>query len=239
MDYVIYVLLDCLDTLAVVFLMLAIFQYPIREYLKEITILCLVLGLSSLLNREILGISPVVDLLIHILLLILGLLFLMKVRLYRSVRIVGLGAVGYFAIQTIVVMLSNSLGIVSTELLEISNSWPSRSVQLTSQGVTYLLAYLIVVFDLGRTKYIRPPHDFYMEIGKEARGVFIQSAVTLAILAIGYYIYIEHVEIAAAAAMVNVLFLVIIYLTYRRDKRNELNTPSLRHDFYQDQAGEP
>jgi hypothetical protein len=220
MDYIIYFVLDCIDTLAIFFLFMAVFQYPIREYLKEAGILCIALASASTFGRNVLGVEAIYDLSIHIALLIFGLRFLMKIRTHRATRMVGVGAITYFALQIIVVTISTSTGIVSdTAQLDIPSSEIARLVQLTTQGVAFTLAYVIVVFDLGVSKYVRPPHDFYVrEMTAEKRNVIIVSTLTLIGLSIAFYFYIVRSEIIAAFFLATILFLIVMLFTYRRDE---------------------
>jgi uncharacterized protein YybS (DUF2232 family) len=221
MDYVVYFFLDCFDTLAIFFLMMAVFQYPIREYLADAAIMASILALSSLIARNVFGIAAIYDLSIHIGLLIYGLRFLMKVRLHRGTRMVGVGAIGYFALQTIVVTLTTKAGVIDPHSLDIPNSWDSRSIQLLTQSLAYIISYLIVVFDLGITKFVRPPHDFYVDkqMTKEKKNVICVSVSTLLGLSVAFYVYIEKLDIIGAFVLANILFIIVILFTYRRDNK--------------------
>ncbi|REE91412.1 hypothetical protein A8990_105117 [Paenibacillus taihuensis] len=229
MNYIIYFILDCLDTLAVTVIMFSIFQYPIREYLREIGIIACILAVASIVGRELMGIGAEYDALNHMMLLILGLRFLIKVRLYRSFRIVGVGMIGYFAIQMSIVAVTTMTGLVDASMLRHSNSIEARLVQLLSQSVSYTIAYMIFMFNLGISKYIRPPHDFYLDtrITKEKWSVYTWVTVSLMLVLTCFYLYIERSEIVAALILGSILFTIVIMLTYRRDTSIERNRISI------------
>lgn len=224
-NFIMYFILDCLDTLAITFLMFSVFQYPIREYLKEILFISCILAVASIIGRELMGISPVYDSLVHILLLIAGLRLFIKVTLHRSVRIVGVGMVGYFAIQMGIAVLATKTGLIDSSIVNQSNSMGVRLVQLLSQAVSYTISYLIVVFNLGIARYIRPPHDFYLDsrITREKLQVYFGTTIALLILCIGFHLLVERFEITLAFIIANILFIFVIMLTYRRDATIERN----------------
>ncbi|SEN59101.1 hypothetical protein [Paenibacillus sp. OV219] len=225
MNYIVYFILDCLDTLAITFVMFSIFQYPIREYLREILIIVCILAVTSIIGRELLRISPVYDSLNHIVLLIAGLRIFMKVKLYRSLRIVGVGMIGYFAIQICIVAMVAKTGLLDSSMLYQSNSTEVRLVQLISQAVTFTVAYCIVKFNLGIAKYIRPPHDFYLDtrMSKEKLWVYFGTTVALLVLSLSFHLLVERFEIIEVFIIANILFIIVIMFTYRRDATIERN----------------
>lgn len=220
MDLVLYFILDCLDTLAIYFLMMSIFQYPIREYLKEVMLICSLLALESILFREILKLS-IVDTLIHILLLIICLRYIIKIRWFRAIRIVAVGVLGYFAIQMIVSSIVLLSGLFSSIELDNSLSLSSIMVQITAQAFAFLAALIVQRFDLGTTKYIRPPHDFYIveKFNAYQLRILVISAISLLASCSALYFLVHHNEIFIYCIISIFLFLVVLILTYRRDKK--------------------
>jgi Flp pilus assembly protein TadB len=115
-------------------------------------------------------------------------------------------------------MLYSKTGIIDPEVLEDTHSWWARSLQMTSEAFMFTIAYLIVTFDLGITKYVRPPHDFYVrEMTKEKRKTVIVSASVLIVLTYAVYVYYAKLDIIATFFLANILFLIVIIFTYRRD----------------------
>ncbi len=219
MDYVIYFILDCLDTLAIYLLMMTIFQYPIREYLREIMIICATLGVSSLLIREVIGFISI-DPMVHILLLVLCLRYIIKVRLYRAIVITATGTLAYFAIQA-VISLSGTIGdfLLSSDLYS-SHSRSVQVIQLISQAITFLLAFLVSKHDLGVTKFVRPPHDFYIinPITKNQMRLLLTSITSLIIISIAFYYSVFHHKVVLFTMLALILCLLVFILTYRRDR---------------------
>jgi hypothetical protein len=94
-------------------------------------------------------------------------------------------------------------------------------IQLFTQAIAYTISYIIVVFDLGITKYIRPPHDFYVDkkMTPGKRNVIIVSVSTLLGLSVAFYFYIVKSDIIAAFVLANILCIIVIMFTYRRDQK--------------------
>lgn len=223
MDYIIYFFLDCLDTLAIYFLMMAIFHYPIREYLKELFFICIMLALTSIFIREILGYS-LLDTSTHVILLLICLRYLIKIRWHRAIRILAVGVLGYFLIQTIISLIVKSVGFIQIDLNN-SNYTVIRLIQFTAQIVTYLIAYIIIKFRLGTTKFIRPPHDFYIkeELTTSHIRILFFTSISLMLICLLVFLLLSHNMILIFLIVTIVLFSSVIYLTYRRD-RNEHNS---------------
>jgi hypothetical protein len=198
---------------------MSVFQYPIREYLREAALICIILATSSTVARNLLDISPVYDSSIHISLMIFGMRFLMKIRTYRATRMVAVGTVGLLAMQALSVMMYTKTGVVDPKVLDDPHSWWTRSLQMTSEAFMFTIAYTVVTFDLGITKYVRPPHDFYVrEMTKEKRTTIIVSASLLIVITYVVYVYFAKLDIIATFFLTNILFLIVIIFTYRRDE---------------------
>jgi hypothetical protein len=186
--------------------------------MREAALICIILATSSTIGRNLLEIPPVYDTSIHIALMIFGMRFLMKIRTYRATRMVAVGTVTLLVMQILSAMIYSKTGIIDSKALEDTHSWWSRSLQMTSQAFMFTLSYLIVTFDLGITKYVRPPHDFYVrEMTKEKRKTIIVSTSVLVVLTYAVYVYFAKLDIFATFFLANILFLIVIIFTYRRD----------------------
>lgn len=219
MDVIIYLLLDCLDTMAIVFLMMSVFQYPIKEYGKEISIICGLLAAISYIIREVIHFAAI-DPVVHIVLLIICLRYIVKIKWHRSIIIAAVGIAGYFAVQAIVSVIFSHLGWLSSVGLSETSSSEVRLVQLSSQCSAFFIAVLIHKYDLGKTKFIRPPHDFYITIklNEEQIRMFSVSVLSLVLLGITSYSFVFSFSVIAFSVLATVLCLAITYLTYRREK---------------------
>lgn len=220
MSVIVYLLLDIFDTSAIIFLMLSVFNYPLREYLKVYSISAMTVAIASLVIRVYCSL-PIFDTLSHYLILVLCMRFLMKVKIYRAAHIAIVGVSGYFLIQLLVVVLLQLLQIIALHDMTLTTGFGVYLVQLISDTLTMLLSFFINRFGLGATKYIRPPHNFYItdSMSLNKLTVIIATCCALALISIGFYIY-QSQDLYPAIAILSTVSIFLVFLAYRRDKKH-------------------
>jgi hypothetical protein len=214
-----YLLLDILDTSAIIFLMLSVFNYPLREYLKEYAISAITVAISSLIIRVYCDL-PLIDTLAHFFIIVLCMRFLMRIRLYRAAHIAIVGVAGYFLIQLLVVGLLQLLQLIALHDMTLNSGFGVYLVQIVSDTLTLLISYLINRFGLGATKYIRPPHNFYINdaMSRNKLTNIIATCCALALVNVGFYIY-QSQGLYPAIAILLIVSAFLVFLAYRRDKK--------------------
>lgn len=219
MGTITYLVLDMLDTSAIIFLMLSIFNYPLREYLKEYAISAVTVAFSSLVIRVYCDL-PMIDTIAHFVILVVCMRFLMQIKLYRAAHIAIVGVAGYFLIQLLVVGLLQLLQLIALHDMTLNNGFGVYLVQIVSDTLTFMISYLISHFGLGATKYIRPPHNFYINdaMSRNKLTVIIATCCALALVNIGFYIY-QSQDLYPAIAILLIVSAFLIFLAYRRDKK--------------------
>lgn len=219
MGTMIYILLDILDTSAIVCLMSAIFNYPLREYLKEYALTAAIIAVSSWVLR-IYGDWAAIDTISHVVILVLCMFFLMRVKLYRCAHIVIVGTAIYFLTQLLVVSLFQFLHWVVLHEMTLASGSGVYLIQITSDLLAFLISCVIGRYSLGITKYVRPPHNFFVteKMSRTKLTVILFTCAAFALINMGFYAY-QNQDLYPAAAILLVVSMALVYLSYRRDNK--------------------
>lgn len=219
MSSVIYVLLGMLDIYALFGLMFKTFRLPYFEYIREITIIAIVVSLVSYIVRVYLEAPAVLDIILHLVLYIIFFRYLIKVKVWRA-AIISLVYFGYGLISFIVYLCYVNTGILPSDLINDSSSYAAEVLQITQISLSSLLSWLLYKYGLGFSFIIRPPHDLFIKTKlKKNDMIIINSALVVAIIFFGSVLYILHYQNFLIIPLNLIAFSVLIYLAYRKDMR--------------------
>ncbi len=220
-SFVIFMVLGTIETHSIFALIFCSFWFPYREYLKEITLMAVLVTLCSYLLRVQLQVNMAIDAAAAFVMLILFLRYMIKVRFWRSV-LISLMYFGFAIINSATFLLLTTLRIVdSSEVINNSSSLSAYVVQFVSSMIVFLLAYIIKKKNIGLSFILRPPHDLMVRKVMNKDEVRIITGVLLAslILFLGVYGFTNE-KTFIALPIVIVMYVILLYLAYKRDNES-------------------
>ncbi|MGC5773586.1 hypothetical protein J4O75_14670 [Paenibacillus pabuli] len=132
---------------------------PFREYGVKITVFVLFIASFSHMMRLTLE-SPKLDLPLQYIFFVLFLRFGMELKIHLSSFIAGAGISAYAAIQMGIYHLFNFFDVMHVNVIQQNAGNLVYLLQSSSIFVTYVICFLLSIFDYGFSFIIRPPHDF-------------------------------------------------------------------------------
>jgi hypothetical protein len=210
-----------LETASIAVLSLSVFMYPVREYIRELTLISILIALSSWVIRINFDLS-LVNSLAHFVILILSMRYLLKIKLYRSAHIALVGMAGFLLIQLVVASLLNLLNIIVPTDVELATGRSVYLIQIICVMAVFFVSYLVSRFSLGVTKYVRPPHSFFVKekiTKKKLSTISITLIGTFTVL-FGFYLCLSF-ELYWSVAVLLVLSTFLLYDSYRKDKPHD------------------
>ncbi|MFB7817379.1 hypothetical protein ACFC0X_24820 [Paenibacillus chitinolyticus] len=219
MNTFLYIFLGMLDSLSSFVLMFAIFSFPLRQYFKEVAAASLFISLVSYLNRNVLSIQNW-DMAVQFFFYIAILVVIFKVALPYAIDLASVGYLTFIGIQFIVYPLLLLTPIVSTNDAQELTGFGTSIIQITTDVVCYLVAFLIYRFNLGFSHISWPPHDSFLLYKLKGVKLFWSIVSTLAALAICstmYWILNYHNGIYIVIPTVLGSLALLLYFSYRRD----------------------
>lgn len=214
---IIYIILSFFDAIAILSLMFALYRFPYLEYKKEIVCMSTWSAITSYLIREVIG-AAAIDPLVQLGLLVLFFRYVIKVKYIYASLITVSGFVPYILLQSLLIFVFSSVGIVSSEEAAQSASTGARIIQ-SSAIVSAMLIFLVLkYFNLGFQFIIRPPHDFNVKERNVSFNRYLWVSIVIALV----------VVTASTALLLNMAplfiiplclasFLVLYYLSHRRE----------------------
>jgi hypothetical protein len=219
MDILLYLFFGFLDVLAVLALIFKVYRFPFFEYFKKIVIIGLTLSAVSYLNRYIFNLSSY-DMIIQLILYILFFRYLIKIRFNRSFSLSAIGYLAFAGIQITVYTLLMSSGIVTMNDAQELTGMGTYIIQLSTELMCFILAYLMYKFNLGFSFISVPPHDMHIKLryNKTEKIILFSNVLsTLVISSIMYWILNYHAHVYIVMPTVAFSLFLLIYFTNRRD----------------------
>lgn len=212
----IYVGLGFFDALSVLILMLSMYRFPIVDYKWNVVVLAGIISITSYIIRVVIGV-PEIDPLIQIALFFLFLRFVMKTKLKYAALIPTSAFAAYILIQALIFNLLAVTNIIHNSDVANTEGTGTYIIQVSTILTVYLLCCVMGFFRFGFSFIPQPPHN----IGIKDRHSFavIWPAIVLSIFGIAMAINaLLSVKILVIVPIGFIMFSVLYYLSYRRDK---------------------
>ena len=162
MALAVYLMLGFIDTLAILAIMFKLFRMPFFEYSREVLALSLIISCSSYLLRVEVG-SATLDMVVQISMYIGFLIYVIKIRIVKSVIIACAGYSAFAAIQLFIAALLFLSGLMDSQIVKDTAGIGIFMLQMISQLAVFLVSFLLHKKQWGWSYVIRPPHDFFVK----------------------------------------------------------------------------
>lgn len=220
MNFILFMVFGMVEVFAIFSLMFTRFRLPLREYLKEITIVAASVSLVSYLIRVYFELHMLMDILAHIVIYVVFFRYLIKVRVWRAV-VISMLYIGYGLINSLVYFGLVKLGAVSSaEVVSNPNSLSAYTVQTVTAAVSFLISYLTYKFNGGWSFIVRPPHEFvYKKPMNRQDTIIVTAVIVVTFLALAVTGWIYQVDGFEGLALYIVLYALLVGLAARRDRK--------------------
>ncbi|MFE4569995.1 hypothetical protein [Paenibacillus chitinolyticus] len=141
-------------------------------------------------------------------------------KLFPAMLISITGVVSYIAIQQLVIITLTYTNLIDAVAVRQTSTIGTYTIQIVSDLSAYLICFLIYKFQLGTSKFIRPPHDFLIKEKFKRRNAIIALVTLMAAIFIFFSFYmLMHLRILLLMPLILISFGLVIYLAYRREVR--------------------
>jgi hypothetical protein len=214
MKYLVYIIFSIIEYSSLFVLMLALFRFKIREYIKEIILASTTNAIIAFLLSYI-GFIPV-SLIGKIFVVILSLIFIFKEKLLKSLWMTVSGYALFIVIQTLFLKLLSYYNLF--DLTDINPYSLNTHIQQLS---TTLLLYIICFF-------IRKSNDgfgfsFHKKLFRASKKLYISiSLIVVFLLCLMVYLSFEYknslyVSITLVVAIISLI--ILLWLSYTQEKK--------------------
>ncbi|MDQ1233364.1 hypothetical protein QE450_000862 [Paenibacillus sp. SORGH_AS306] len=159
MESFLYILFSIFDALAMIFLMFKLYRLPINFYIKEISLLTLVIALFSFLMRMVIHL-PLFDLPMQFLIFVFFFRYIIQMKFHYSAFVASSGFILFTNIQLLLYYFFTFTGIMNSSVLTQLSGLSVYLVQISTELFTFLLCWLLWRYSLGFSFILMPPHDF-------------------------------------------------------------------------------
>jgi hypothetical protein len=162
MTLAVYLMIGFVDTLAILAIMFKLFRMPFFEYSREVLALSLIISCSSYLLRVEVG-SATLDMVVQISMYIGFLIYVIKIRIVKSVIIACAGYSAFSAIQLLIAVLLFLSGLMNSEIVKDNAGIGIFTLQIISELAVFLVSFVLHKTKWGWSYVILPPHDFFVK----------------------------------------------------------------------------
>jgi hypothetical protein len=214
MKYLLYILFSTIEYSSLFVLMLALFRFQIKEYIKEILLASVINAVIALLLNYI-GLQPI-SMFVKILFVMLCLIFIFKEKLLKSLWILVYGYALFMLIQTSLVGI-----LFYYNLLDMANidqySFNSRLLLM----ITVVIVYSISIF-------IRKSNEgfgfsFHKKLFNSSKKLFIASSLTVLLITSSIvFLFFENGNIInfTVNLLISTVFIFILFwMSYAQEKK--------------------
>lgn len=162
MTLAVYLMLGFIDTLAILAIMFKLFRMPFFEYSREVLALSLIISCSSYLLRVEVG-SATLDMVVQISMYIGFLIYVIKIRIVKSVIIACAGYSAFAAIQVLIAVPIFLSGFMDSQIVKDTGGVGIYTIQIMTELGAFLVSFVLHAKQWGWSYVIRPPHDFFVK----------------------------------------------------------------------------
>lgn len=212
-----YLVLGFLDTMAILAIMFKLFRMPFFEYFKEHVALSAVIACSSYLFRVEVG-SSTLDMIAQISMYIGFLIFVIKIRIVKSVIIACAGYSAFAAIQVFIAVPIFLSGFMDSAVATDAFGIEINIIQVVSELMTFLICFVLHKKQWGWSYVIRPPHDFFVkEPSNPIEKKLLVVAIVVMLSFIAIFIAYQHFSFYLVTAINIVCYLWLYMISRMRD----------------------
>lgn len=219
MDNFYYIVFSILDAFVTLALMFRLFRFPVREYIPEFIKISLIITAVSYVNRMILHIS-LLDPFIQTIVFVLLLRYITEIKYIPSVIITIQGYSGFIMLQVVMTFFLTWIGFIQPGDLSQNTGVKVYVIQVLGQITTVAAAYLLYVFNLGFSIFIRPPHEFSIKntLDKKKFAILSASIIMNCLICGSFYFWLHiHSPLFIVLPLTLVAFGLIYWLTHRKE----------------------
>lgn len=217
MALAVYLILGFFDTLAILAIMFKLFRMPFFEYIKEMTALSVIISCSSYLLRVEVG-SATLDMVVQISMYIGFLIFVIKIRIVKSVIIACAGYSAFAAIQLLIAALLFLIGLLDSEIVKNTDGIGVFTLQIISELAVFLVSFVLHKKQWGWSYVIRPPHDFFVkEMSNPLEKKLLVVAVVAMLSFITAFIAYQHFSFYLVTSINICCYLWLYFISRMRD----------------------
>lgn len=227
MDFLLFNVLGILDIIALYAFMFKSFRLPFVEYIKEISLISIVVSLVSYIVRIYFDSSPLIDVIIHLFLYIAFFRYLIKIKTHKAV-VISLIYLGYGGLSFLIYFVYVHFNIFSPESIDQSTGIAAYAIQLTRIVITCIIAWILFRFNLGSSRFIRPPHDFIAKskIKKSDMIALISTIITTIVFMFSFFWMLNFRSFLMIPVSL-LSFVALIWIIYKRDNDDERSNRSI------------
>lgn len=213
-----YLLLGCFDSIAMIALMFKIYRFPFWEYAREIAIIAAILSFSSYVVRFVIG-YPEIDTVIQLVLFVIMYRYIIKFKLYYAVPLAEVGYLSFAVIQFLTIPLWIRLGIANMNDLKAETGTGTYLIQISTDLLCYLVAFLLYRFGLGFSHIFRPPHEVNIKVHDPSYGFHVTANIigTVVVSLTMYWMFATYNSISIIFGSSIVALGFLMYLSHRKD----------------------
>lgn len=228
MEIVQYIGLSLIDTLAYCAIAYKLFRLPYIEYLKELIVMAFIVSCSSYLLR-VQAESPILDMGFQLILYVMFLVFVVRMRLNKSVILTAVGYSAFAAVQIVVALGLFSTGLINSDAAGQATGMGIIIVQVVNQIAVFFISWMFYRLKWGFSFIIRPPHDFYIKEDRSRieRILLGVSALTALAFIISTSIY-QHVSFFIVAPITVVAAIALFILSNKRNYHDSRFSRNIR-----------
>ena len=216
MSAVIYILIGMVDVFAVFALSLKLYRLPLKQYIFPILGFCLASSAISYFVRVVIGL-PWLDLAILALFLIAFFRLAMKLKLFYAALVTGAGLNAYILVQLAVLIAFMAVDGSKQTFIFHSQGVEVQLFQITSIGITLVIATFMKLFRYGFSFIPIPPHEFLIKNDYSKHlGLNIAVATTLIVVALSLVLLLNVNELLVFPSAI-ISFGLSYYFSNRRD----------------------
>ncbi|MGG0793808.1 hypothetical protein ABE137_07355 [Brevibacillus laterosporus] len=219
MDIVLYLAFGFVDVIAILAVIFRFFRFPIRMFIREFVIIGAVLTLSSFVVRKVLNLSEI-DLGIQFILYVLFFRYFIKIKIFDSFL---LASIGYLSFSVIQLLIYNSLlfvGVVTDLDVQSTSNIGTYVIQVVTQVVSFLFAWILYRKNLGFSFILCPPVDVHIKVKIKGINLIIYLGIlaSIATLFLTPYLLFNHLSWIPILILGLIIMLCLLYYaTNRKD----------------------
>lgn len=219
MTSALFIGIGAFEVFAVLTTALRLFRFKVIWYLRDITIMSIVLAGASYLMRMVLDVAWL-DMPLAIMAVVVFMRFVIKVKPQYAVILTLAGYASYIAVQSLVFLLLSVLIGLDSDLLTETHGAQIYLLQLATAGLTMIIAYFMNVVGFGFTFIIHPPHSTTKLFNsKKEKTVLYGTIATFMILTAALSVLLTgYGWIAYIIAITN--FSLLYWLLHRRSEED-------------------
>lgn len=207
-----FILQSAIQVLGILYVSFSLFRFKLRSYLGEAIFISILIG-GIIYFIRVYSKFGLITPMIGTLLLIVFMWLVIKIPVFYSTLMIIMGYLGIFVIESLLISLGQSLGILSFEKVQIPGTLDSTVDILLTNFILYFLGWWLYRRGFGFSFSFRP-----IKITGEAAGFLFAILAAIAVSAILNYSTIQFQLALTISAVVGIAaFCTLLYLSIRKE----------------------